>query len=198
MPAEIRIEGDPAAQLRKLARDLKVAGSKELQRELRKNLREAARPMIESAKRSAAESLPQGGGRGVRSFNRATGARMKKLKKKGFAYRGVKVNNAKGTRIESLAQRVVHANYRIKTAGRGRNFGLVLQATNSAGRKINLNRLDKGTFRHPLFGNRGYWYDQQVAPGWWTVPMEANKEVVAAAVIKAVDTMTTKLNESLF
>lgn len=32
----------------------------------------------------------------------------------------------------------------------------------------NIARINDGTVRHPLFGNRRHWYTQSVTPGWWS------------------------------
>ena len=181
MPSAIRIEGDPAAQLRQLARDLRATGNVALRRELNKSLTVAAQPLIEAAKASAAGELPKGGGRGVRSFNRKTGAAQKRLKKKGFANRG-----GTSSRVESLSSRVVNAKFKVKVKA-GHNPGVVLTAAGSNGRKIDLKQLDSGVVRHPLFGNRKHWYPQQVTPGWWSRPMEAGVPAVTVAVKAAVD-----------
>lgn len=38
--------------------------------------------------------------------------------------------------------------------------------------KADLNRLDLGSLRHPLWGNRKHWYPQTVTPGFATKPVE--------------------------
>ena len=62
---EVRVTG--AEQLRKLARDLKAAGSpaRGLRVELLRAMRLAAKPMVEAAKASARENLPRAGGLNV-------------------------------------------------------------------------------------------------------------------------------------
>lgn len=51
---------------------------------------------------------------------------------------------------------------------------------------MDLQSLDRGRLRHPLFGNRGHWYDQPVRRGWWTLSLykasntRVNKEIVNA------------------
>ena len=179
--ADVRFEGDPAAQFAKLARDLRKAGAADLRRELYRGLNVSARPLIEAAKASAASELPSSGGRGVRSFNRKTGAKQNKLKTKGFAHR-----DGANTRVESLASRVANARFSVKGKA-GRNPYVVLQATEAGGRKINLKRLDGGIVRHPVFGNREVWKDQAVTPRWWSKPMEAGQAAVAAEVVASVN-----------
>lgn len=57
---EMAIEG--GEKLAKLARQLKETGDKGLQRELRKQLRTAAAPVIREAQQAAEQSLPHRGG----------------------------------------------------------------------------------------------------------------------------------------
>lgn len=35
-----------------------------------------------------------------------------------------------------------------------------------------INTMDKGTVRHPLFGNRSKWFTEAVRPGWWSRPID--------------------------
>lgn len=56
------MEGDPQAQLRKLAKDLKDAGEKDLRKALYRNLTLAARPLLEDAKREGGATTPHSGG----------------------------------------------------------------------------------------------------------------------------------------
>lgn len=51
----------------------------------------------------------------------------------------------------------------------GHKQGLRLTAKNAYA----LAQLDKGTVRHPVYGNREAWVTQKVDRGWWTRPTEA-------------------------
>lgn len=58
-----------------------------------------------------------------------------------------------------------------------------------------IDRIDQGTVRHPLFGDRRYWYTQDVNPGWWSTPVdavkpeaEANAQIAVETVAKQIDT----------
>jgi hypothetical protein len=186
MPGGIRIEGDPAAQFGALARDLRKAGAVDLRRELYSSIQRAGRPLIDAAKESAAATLPHGGGRGVRSHHRKTGAPTK-LKTSGRARR----SDGSSSRVESLADRVVNARFSVKTKA-GRNPAVMLRATDANGRAINLNALDHGHVRHPVFGNRDVWVAQPVTEGWWSKPMEAGIPAVTAEVIAAVNRVVAK------
>jgi hypothetical protein len=169
---DVVVEGDPAQQMAKLARDLKAAGAVELRKELNAGIRGAAKPLIKEAKDNAALELPHGGealamgGKGVR--------RGKRRRSSG-----------------SVVDRVVGATFstRILT---GRNPGVVLRGRDKAGRSIDLRSLDAGRLRHPLFGNRKHWYQQSVKPNWWTEPMEKGIPRAYAAVVLAVTRVNNK------
>lgn len=55
---------------------------------------------------------------------------------------------------------------------RGRTAGIRLKGSRKSTKNLaDLKRLDgQGRLRHPLYGNRGHWYQQQVEPGFWTIP----------------------------
>lgn len=181
----VQVEGDPALQLKKLARDLRQAGAVDLRKELYSGIQRAARPLIEVAKQSAAANLPQGGGRGARHFTRS--GKRGGLKTSGRAGR----SGGGSRKVESLAQRVSGASFKVigKT---GANPGVVLTAVAASGRPINLSALDQGKLRHPLFGNKSHWYPQQVAAGWWSNPMQAGIPAISAEVIGAIEKVAAK------
>jgi hypothetical protein len=187
MAQTIRFEGDPAAQFARLARDLKKAGEVDLRKELYSGIQRGARPLIQAAKDSAASTLPHSGGRGVRGYSKATGHAFPKLRTKGRVHIGA----GSYTRVESLAARVVNAKYRV-TSRAGRNPAITLRAKDSTGRAVNLNALDHGRDRHPVFGNRKVWVDQTVPEGWWSKPMEEGIPAVSLEVRAAVTRVVEK------
>ena len=53
---------------------------------------------------------------------------------------------------------------------------------------MDLRALDQGRLRHPLFGNRQFWYQQRVTKGWWTKHLEkAATKAVRTDVVQAVE-----------
>lgn len=185
--ADLEFVPSAAEQFAKLSRDLKAFGAVELRKELTTGIRAAAAPLIAAAKASALDTLPAGGGRGVRSFNRATGAKQKKLKTKGFANRG-----GKSTRVESLASRVANANFTISVKT-GPNPGVTITGKGKSGKPINLNALDFGRVRHPVF-DKDAWVAQSVNPEWWSRPMEAAIPGIEVAVQACVSRVAEKFN----
>jgi hypothetical protein len=53
--------------------------------------------------------------------------------------------------------------------------------------------INRGRLRHPLFGNRRYWYDQSVTPGFWDKAMEKGVKDVRVELLKALDEVAAKL-----
>lgn len=69
----------------------------------------------------------------------------------------------------------------------------ILTGARTAGVRIRVRKkghdmsdLDKGVVRHPLYGNRSYWYTTQVPPGFASRPLNAMKPAVAAACMLAM------------
>lgn len=56
-----------------------------------------------------------------------------------------------------------------------------------------LNRMNDGRLRHPLFGRRGHWYPQAVTPGWWDKAMAKGEEGVRRELTKAIDEVARSL-----
>lgn len=56
-----------------------------------------------------------------------------------------------------------------------------------------ISRIDRGTVRHPLFGDRRYWYTQQVTPGWWSRPMTEAEPKVRGAIERAMSATVRRI-----
>jgi hypothetical protein len=54
------------------------------------------------------------------------------------------------------------------------------------GGMVDLDRIDRGRLRHPLFGNRKHWYTQDVPAGWWTDAMLRRADEVRREVMDVV------------
>jgi hypothetical protein len=54
--------------------------------------------------------------------------------------------------------------------------------------------LDKGSLRHPVFGNPDKWVDQRVKPGWWSRPVKAAEDDVRREIEQAMQDVVRKLN----
>jgi hypothetical protein len=152
MAVEVRITG--AEQLRKLAVDLKAAGSpaRGLRAELLRAMRLAAKPMVEAAKASARENL---------NVWVADGAKI-------AARNRVASTNAVGMRI-------------VATEGAAK-----------------LEDMDKGKVRHPVYGNRKVWVDQDIQAGWFSKPLNEAMPAVQADVLMAMNIIGRRIEKGMF
>lgn len=90
-----------------------------------------------------------------------------------------------------LAARVAQSQFRlVKHTDRG----VRLSATN---RNIALRQLDKGTVRHPVFGNRDVWVIQTIDPNWWSGPVEQVGPGVHRNVQVAMNRVARKIERSV-
>ena len=88
-----------------------------------------------------------------------------------------------------LAARVARSTIRAANRLSGSAVGMRITANNS----ISLRQVDAGTVRHPLFGNRNFWYTQPVTPGWFDKPFQKNVDELRRRVIATMDRFAAKL-----
>lgn len=77
------------------------------------------------------------------------------------------------------------------TSLRGSTAGLRLTGTaKGVTRRRHIGTIDRGTLRHPVYGNREVWVNQRVRPGFWRDPIidEAGeaREQIQQAIRKAI------------
>lgn len=91
-----------------------------------------------------------------------------------------------------LAARMAAVKIAPKVRLSGRQAGVRLVGR-VRGIRAQLEVIDAGRVRHPLFGDRAYWFAQSVLPGWWSTPITARapriREDLAGAVGDAVKTL---------
>jgi hypothetical protein len=76
----------------------------------------------------------------------------------------------------------------VRTAGG--DPGVSITGTTVSGRDRALRKIDAGILRHPVYGNREVWRDQElpsVEPGWFTGPAEAADPRVRAGIERALE-----------
>ena len=74
---------------------------------------------------------------------------------------------------------------------------LLAKATTPRGTERDLASLNRGRLRHPLYGDRKHWYDQEVSPNWWTDPLVGGVEQVREEIVKVIDEINEKLAKKL-
>lgn len=86
---------------------------------------------------------------------------------------------------------------RVKTRRRagGRNPAIFLvgSAKTPRGKDRDLSSLNRGRLRHPLFGNRRFWYDQPVRKDWWTDPLIQGAPEVREEIVRVLDDVARQL-----
>lgn len=82
-----------------------------------------------------------------------------------------------------LGQRVAQrTKFRTRVTTGAKSVGVSLVATSDH----NIKRMNEGKIRHNLFGNRRYWYPQDVNPGWFSDPMHDLKWPVRIALLRVM------------
>lgn len=77
--------------------------------------------------------------------------------------------------------------------GRGANPGVRLTARS----RRNVRRMDRGRLRKPLFGNRDFWYTQQIPPGWFSTPMVAGAPRLRRVLVEHLNIVGKKISRSV-
>jgi hypothetical protein len=79
-----------------------------------------------------------------------------------------------------------------KTTGNSVGLKVTGYAPGQAQRR-QVNPINAGILRHPVFGNRKVWIAQKVKAGFWSIPMERSRDIPAAAIRRAIQKTISKL-----
>lgn len=192
----VRVKVDAAGYFAALAKELRRAGATSLRIELQKGLQRAGRPLIGAVKENARATLPTGGGRGRRRTRMVATGRTLTNQVSGRTH-AVKQKRRLGGALakgESVADRVEQAVYQIRVTNGHGGARLRILAVERRGKRIDLYRLNQGVLRAPLFGNRRYWHQQSVPPGWFEAPIRAHENEFRDQLIRAVDKVIEEIN----
>lgn len=91
-----------------------------------------------------------------------------------------------------LAERVSKSRISVRTRLTGRTVGISIRASNP----YSIGAMNRGRLRHPVFGNRAVWVNQQVTPGWWDKPTSENPEL-AMEVQHEIETVLDETDRRL-
>lgn len=92
--------------------------------------------------------------------------------------------------------RVLAANLVVRPSQKttGNSAGLKLTGyAKGQSRRRQVNPIDAGILRHPVFGNRKVWIAQRVKAGFWSIPMERSRDKPAVAIRRAIQNAIRKL-----
>jgi hypothetical protein len=96
---------------------------------------------------------------------------------------------------EELARTLVDKAVRL--AGTNPGVRLTASAKTGRGKQRDLASLNRGRLRHPLYGNREWWFDQEVKKGFWDEPLIDESDAVRAELVKVLDDIAGKLAAKL-
>jgi hypothetical protein len=84
-----------------------------------------------------------------------------------------------------------------RRAGKNPAIYLVGKAKTPRGKDRDLASLNRGRLRHPLYGNRRYWFDQQVSPNWWDDPLFQGADLVREEIVNVLDDIAKRVEKKL-
>jgi hypothetical protein len=76
-----------------------------------------------------------------------------------------------------------------------RSVGVRIVATEGG---VNLTRMDKGVVRHPVYGNRSVWVNQDIASGWFTKPLNERAPVAQAEIVMAMNIIGRRIEKGIY
>mgnify|MGYP003389888735 CR=1 FL=1 len=91
---------------------------------------------------------------------------------------------------------VLSRSLKVKTrrrAGRDPAIYLVATARSAGGATRDIRSLNRGRLRHPLFGNRRWWYNQRVRPDWWNDPLLRGAPAVRDELLRVMEDVARKV-----
>jgi hypothetical protein len=159
MPVQVQIRG--TQEFRVLAARLHAAGDRGLVRDMRREMRTAARPLQAAAQHNV-QSLSSRGVRGSGKHTRAgfDTARSRRITEqvriRAAGRSGLRASTARATRIE-VTNSARTARVRLK----------VNRAMLPPDQRLLPAHLNTGRWRHPVMGNRTRWVQQTATPPHW-------------------------------
>jgi len=84
-----------------------------------------------------------------------------------------------------LGERVAAGRFSAQVRLVGKGAGIRIIAVDRRGADVN--RMDDGSVRHPVYGNRRRWVTQRITPGWFTTPLLLDAPKVRDEIGKALD-----------
>jgi len=175
----IYVDKASVLKLQHVAKAIKAQGdSKALTKMLNAEIREAVKPLLTDLQQAARGVTIQGGGEGPSRQARRTGRTLKSGKFK--SGRGLRESVSFGLRTQ-ISKGANTAAVRIRLASKD-------PAVNRLGK-----RMEKGSIRHPLFGNRDRWYVTRTSKGWFYGTAKGQLPIVQKRVERVLDKFTADL-----
>jgi hypothetical protein len=93
---------------------------------------------------------------------------------------------------------VLGKDLRLRTKIQTRGDGAGLRITGHAPTRSDerdVKALESGILRHPLYGNRGWWYAQRITPGFFSEPISEGAPVVRAELNRVIAEFLQKITK---
>jgi hypothetical protein len=170
--AQVQLSVSGQADLVALAKRLKDAGEKGMQKDLRREFRRAGQPALRDV-RSAVQSIPVRGVRGGGGRQRAEWRRSRS--KRGGGPTGLRSSVAKATVMETAFGVSARVRFRVKASAM------------PPGQQKLPRYLDRADgWRHPVFGNREVWV-RQIGKPWFAVTLIQHGPAFRKACVEAIE-----------
>lgn len=92
-----------------------------------------------------------------------------------------------------LARKMSRARVTSKIRTANRNTRLTIQVSSPRGEDFDVQAMDRGRLRHPVFGRRGKWVTQQIPPGAVSEPLEAGADTARTEATAALSRVARQL-----
>jgi len=143
-----------------------------------RQLHNLARLLKESGDRELRKELL----RGIRDSNKGTIRKVRANAEATLPKRG------------GLAAKVARSKIATRSRVSGTNIGVKIRGTDP---RVNLNRLDDGKLRHPVFGNRRNWAEQSVPRGWFSEPIRDDLPRILRDIHQVVAEVADKIQRRI-
>ena len=186
MPARVEIRG--TKEFRAVAAKLKAAGNGELRRELARNMRAAAEPVVTAMRQAVmatdAAGVRGGGGQQRREFTVGRARRnTERVRRRAAAGRGLRATVGRTLKTK------------VGTGARSAKVEIRSQVKLMPPNQRKLPRhMNVGKWRHPVMGNRDVWVGQTVTPpGWFDRPAASGGRRIRASAVDVVNDINRKI-----
>lgn len=188
--AGVKITGTDA--FHRVARQCKEAGRGDLVRDMAKAMRQAAEPAKTEMQSMVRALTTSGGGRSGASARAARASYSLRNRKK--LTEQAKLKAHRGSGLRDTTARAVRV--RVSTSARSAAVRIRAQQSLMPPDQRKLPRyMNRGSWRHPIFGTRTAWVVQRVPPGWFDKPANRHGPRAREEAVKVVIRTINKLGK---
>lgn len=94
-----------------------------------------------------------------------------------------------------LAALVSRSSFGVRTRLSGGGVGVRIQGTSRSVKS--LRALNAGRLRHPVYGNRQVWVEQQVEPGWFDKPVERDADNIRRGIDRVLHDVARRIERGI-